>query len=345
MKSHLMVGAAVLVLIGAVGGARAEDHCGMSNGQKATGEPIQIGAIVGKTGPEDFSSAARAAEAYFKCVNANGGIHGRPIVYTVQDDNWNPEVAAQAATKLVKDTNILGAVGSTSFVECGANNKLYEQEGVAVIAGVGVPRACFYAKNYAPFNQGPRLSTVGAAQYLIETFKLKSITCVAPGIPGFGDWVCNGVETYAKANGVTANTVIFDPGKLDGNAIALQIAASKPEAVVLGMPRGMMLPILTAAEQQDLGKNIKWGLPTSAYHSQMPKAAGKYWDGKLYVHMELEPLNKDAPDTKNWKSIMEKYGDKKDPDRFLLASRISGRSCRDGGFARYQGADRSQVGL
>src|SRR5208337_3326463 len=142
MKSHLMVGATALVLIGAVGGARAEDHCGMSNGQKASGEPIQIGAIVGKTGPEDFSSAARAAEAYFKCVNANGGIHGRPIVYTVQDDNWNPEVAAQAATKLVKDTNILGAVGSTSFVECGANNKLYEQEGVAVIAGVGVPRAC-----------------------------------------------------------------------------------------------------------------------------------------------------------------------------------------------------------
>ena len=273
MKFHFKLTVAALIFVSTAVGARAEDHCGMSNGQKASGEPIQLGAIVGKTGPEDFSSAARAAEAYFKCVNANGGIHGRPIVYTVQDDNWNPEVAAQAATKLVKDTNILGAVGSTSFVECGANNKLYEQEGVAVIAGVGVPRACFYAKNYAPFNQGPRLSTVGAAQYLIETFKLKSITCVAPGIPGFGDWVCNGVETYAKANGVTASTVIFDPGKLDGNAIALQIAASNPEAVVLGMPRGMMLPILTAAEQQDLGKNIKWGLPTSAYHSQMPKAA------------------------------------------------------------------------
>ena len=159
MRLHFIAGMAALLLIGTAAGAHAQDHCGLSNGQKATGEPIQLGAIVGKTGPEDFSSAARAAEAYFKCVNANGGIHGRPIVYTVQDDNWNPEVAAQAASKLVKDTNIVGAVGSTSFVECGANNKLYEQEGVAVIAGVGVPRACFYAKNYAPFNQGPRLST------------------------------------------------------------------------------------------------------------------------------------------------------------------------------------------
>ena len=146
-----------------------------------------------------------------------------------------------------------------------------------MIAGVGVPRACFYAKNYAPFNQGPRLSTLGAAQYPIETFKLKSITCVAPGIPGFGDWVCNGVETYAKANGVTASTVIFDPGKLDGNAIALQIAASNPEAVVLGMPRGMMLPILTAAEQQDLGKNMNGTSrlpPTTARCRRRPANTG-----------------------------------------------------------------------
>ena len=119
----------------AAGGVQAQEKCGLSNGKKASGEPIQIGAIVGKTGPEDFSSSARAADAYFKCVNANGGINGRPIAYTVQDDTWNPEVAAQAASKLVKDTKVVGMVGSSSFVECGANNKLYEAEGVAVISG------------------------------------------------------------------------------------------------------------------------------------------------------------------------------------------------------------------
>jgi branched-chain amino acid transport system substrate-binding protein len=324
MKLHLTAGVGALLLLGTAVGAHAEDRCGLSNGQKATGEPIQIGAIFGKTGPEDFSTAGRAAEAYFKCVNANGGIHGRPIAYTVLDDNWNPEVAAQDASKLVKDVKVVGAVGSTSFVECTANNKLYEQEGVAVVAGVGAVRACFYGPNYAPFNQGPRLSTVGAAQYLVENFKVKSIVCVAPGIPGFGDWVCNGVETYAKANGVTPYSVIFDPGRIDGNAIALQIAASKPEGVVLGMPRGMMLPILTAAEQQDMGKNIKWALPTSAYNTQMPKAAGKYWDGKLYVHMELEPLDKDTPDMKNWLAIMQKYGNKSDQiDTFSQAGYLS----------------------
>src|SRR5262249_36569485 len=74
--------------------AAAEDKklCGLGNGQKATGEPILVGSVVGRTGPDDFSAGARAAAAYFKCVNDNGGINGRPIEYVVEDDQWNPEV-------------------------------------------------------------------------------------------------------------------------------------------------------------------------------------------------------------------------------------------------------------
>jgi branched-chain amino acid transport system substrate-binding protein len=331
MKKTTILGGAVALALGlAASGAMAQDKCGMGNGKKASGEPIQIGAIVGKTGPEDFSSSARAAQAYFNCVNANGGINGRPVQYTIQDDTWNPEVASQAANKLVKDTKVVAMTGSSSFVECGANNDLYVKEGVASVSGVGVPRACFYGKNYISFNSGPRQSTLGAAQYITETFKLKSLTCVAPGIPGFGDWVCGGVESYGKANNIPVKTVIFDPGQLDGNAIALQVAAAKSEGVVLGMPRGMMLPILTAAEQQDLGKSAKWGLPTSAYHADMPKAVGKYWHDKLYVHMELQPMDSTGPDNTNWKAVMDKFGDKKDPrDTFSQAGFLAAKATTD----------------
>jgi branched-chain amino acid transport system substrate-binding protein len=326
MKIKPLAGAALTAAGLFASPAFAANTCGLANGKKATGEPIQIGAVVGKTGPEDFSSGGRAAAAYFKCVNANGGINGRPISYTVQDDTWNPEVAAQAASKLVKDTKVVAMVGSSSFVECGANNKLYETEGVAVVASVGVPRACFFGKNYVSFNAGPRQSTVGAAQHLVEVQKVKSLTCVSPGIPGFGDWVCGGVEAYGKANNVAVKSVIFDPGALDGNAIALQIAAAKNEGIVLGMPRGMMLPIMTAAEQQDLGKTAKWGLPTSAYHVDMPKAIGKYWVGKTIVHMEMQPMDQDGPDNKAWKDILNAYGDKSDPrDSFSQAGYLSAK--------------------
>jgi branched-chain amino acid transport system substrate-binding protein len=328
--SKISIGVATVAIGLAAGGAMAQDKCGLGNGKKATGEPIQIGAVVGKTGPEDFSSSARAAAAYFKCVNANGGINGRPVNLTIMDDTWNPEVASQVANRLVKDTKVVGMVGSSSFVECGANNKMYDDEGVAVISGVGVPRACFFGKNYVSFNSGPRQSTVGIAQYITEKHGLKSLTCVAPGIPGFGDWVCGGVESYGKTAGIPVKTVIFDPGKLDGNAIALQIAAAGSQGVVLGMPRGMMLPILTAAEQQDLGKTMKWGLPTSAYHVDMPKAVGKYWADKLFVHMELQPMDSTGPDNTNWKAVMDKFGEKKDPrDTFSQAGFLAAKTATD----------------
>ena len=82
--------------------------CGLNNGKAASGQPIEIGAIVGKTGPADFSGSAQAAAAYFACVNANGGINGRPIHYSIEDDQWNPETAAQLAAKLVNDTKVVG---------------------------------------------------------------------------------------------------------------------------------------------------------------------------------------------------------------------------------------------
>ena len=69
---------AVVALATASGASAAEPKCGLNNGKAATGQPIEIGAVVGKTGPGDFSGSAQAAAAYFACVNANGGITGRP---------------------------------------------------------------------------------------------------------------------------------------------------------------------------------------------------------------------------------------------------------------------------
>ena len=95
---------ATLLLAGACafagGMAQASDGpvCGSGNGQPAAGAPIKVGGIIGNAAPGDFSSSADAAAAYFKCVNANGGVHGRPIEYMVENDQWNPELAAQAAS-------------------------------------------------------------------------------------------------------------------------------------------------------------------------------------------------------------------------------------------------------
>ena len=196
------VAAALASTLATLPAAAAAPKCGLNNGKAANGQPIEIGAIVGKTGPADFSGSAQAAAAYFACVNANGGINGRPIHYSIEDDQWNPETAAQVAAKLVNDTKVVGMVGNSSFVECAANAKFYETSNVLVIAGVGVPRDCFHAKNIAPTNGGPRMSNIGAAQYMHDDLKVKRLVCLSLNIPNVGDWSCDGIEAYGKTVGM-----------------------------------------------------------------------------------------------------------------------------------------------
>ena len=300
--------------------------CGLNNGKAATGEPIQLGAVVGKTGPADFSSPAQAADAYFKCVNKNGGINGRPIVYSIEDDAWKPEQAAQVAAKLVKDKKVVAMVGNSSFVECGVNEHLYETEGVLVVAGVGVPRDCFHVKNIAPVNEGPRLSNLGAVMYMVKTFGVKNIVCISPNIPGVGDFSCDGIKAWVAGKGIEYHNILIDPATPDATSIVLQAVSLKPDLIEVSLPREGATPIFAAAEQQDLGDKIRFSAPTSVYNELFPKAIGPYWNGKAFVQLELEPLDKDAPDSKNWHAILDTYGRPSDQrDTFSQAGYIAAR--------------------
>ena len=290
--------------------AAAGPKCGLSNGKPATGQPIEIGAIVGKTGPGDFSGSAQAAAAYFACVNANGGINGRPIHYSVEDDQWNPETAAQLAAKLVNDTKVVGMVGNSSFVECAANAKFYETNNVLVIAGVGVPRDCFHSRNIAPTNGGPRMSNIGAAQYMHDELHVKRLVCFSFNIPNVGDWSCDGVAAYGKTVGMEVKTILYDPGSADATSLILQAMTFKPDAIDFNTPKEGGIPLYAAAEQQQLGGKVYLTAPTSHYDASLPKAIGPYWNqgGRVFIQLELEPLDKKGGDVENWHAVLDQYG-------------------------------------
>lgn len=320
----LVVGLGLMLL--SAFSAHAAASCGDNTGQAATGEPIVIGAITGKTGPDDFSNSTRAAKAYFDCLNANGGIKGRPVKYLVEDDQWNPETAAQLAAKLVNDEKAVLMVGNSSFVECGANADFYKKSGIVVVAGVGVPRECFFAENYAATNAGPRVSTLGAMGYALDQLKAKSVVCIGPNIPNVGTWSCDGIKSLAKEKGFTAETILMDPGTADSTSTILQAAASKPDVIILALPKGVTIPLLTAAEEQGLNQTIKFLSAASAYDLSVPGTIGAGWDGNFYVNMEFNDLEAATPDNQNWLAVMDTYGQPSDPrDTFAQAGYLAAR--------------------
>lgn len=307
--------------------AHADTPAVCGTGDAATGEPIKIGAIVGQTGPADFSSAAKAAAAVFACVNANGGIDGRPIEYIVEDDAWNPENAANAAAKLVSDEGVVGMAGSTSFVECGTNANFYNENGVGVVAGVGVPRECFFSENIAPMNMGPRLSTLGAAIDAYDNDGARSFVCMAPNIPNVGGWFCDGLAAWGADKGVEVFNVLHDPATLDPTSLVLQAVSTGADAIIVAEPAPAAIPIFNAAEDQDMLEDAIWLGPTSIYDSAFPAAVGDYWDGSIRAHIEFNALDSDGADNMAWLQIMDEYGASGDArDSFSQAGYLAAKA-------------------
>ena len=309
----------------------ADLKCGLSNGKAATGAPIPLGGIVSITGPDNFSFSGFAAKAYFDCVNANGGINGRPIKYDLLDDGWNPEQASQDAAKLINDEKVVALVGNMSFVDCGANQGAYEKADVMVVAGVGVPRDCFFQKNYVTTNAGPRVSNTKTLMALAKKFPdIKRFVCFAPNIPNVGEWSCEGAAGWIKRNGGEAKIIPFDPGSLDATSLLLQGMEFKPDAISVSTPKGLAVPIFAAAEEQGLIDKAHWMGPASLYNPTFPPAISKAWDGKVWVDMELNDAASTKPDNANWLAVLDKYAAKDLPrDTFSQAGYLAARVVTD----------------
>jgi branched-chain amino acid transport system substrate-binding protein len=305
----------------------SEVKCGMGNGKKATGDPIKVRALATASGGIDFSSAPRSATAFFKCVNANGGIHGRPIDYGYEDDALNQQKAAQIAAKFTADKSIVALAGDATFIGCGAANPIYKKAGLYSITGTGVPQSCFESSNIAPVNAGPRMSAVSTIQYLDEQGKASAIAQVSNKVPGVGDWLQAGAEDYAKSNDLKiVKSILHDPASLDANSIVLDVKNSDPSAVILEDPGPMSAAVLKAAATQGLQDKFVWSCLTSCYDASFPTQIGDQWEGFI-ANAELQLVDAKTHDNSLWRAVLQKYGDSKDPrDTFgqsgFLAAKI-----------------------
>ena len=69
---------------------------------------IKIGNIMPYTGPTAaYGLIGRTIAAYFKKINAEGGINRRKINFISYDNSYNPTKAMEAARKLVEDDRVL----------------------------------------------------------------------------------------------------------------------------------------------------------------------------------------------------------------------------------------------
>jgi branched-chain amino acid transport system substrate-binding protein len=280
--------------------------CGAGTGQKATGQPIKLGAIATKQPGTDFTDIPNMAKAVFDCVNDNGGINGRPIEYIIETEQTDPGQVASLAKKLIETENVLGIVGNTSIIECAINHGYYEQKGFYVINS-GIAPECYSTPNSAPVNMGPRYSVDGATQYLIRQ-GVKKLVLDQSNVPGTG-YIEGGFLLIAQAAGIPTESLTDNVPIQDANSIALKLvqAAGRDGGVVLNFTPPEALKILQAAQQQGLQDRVKWACSTPCNTDFLAEALGSQWNGKLGVNAELNLTTAAGPDSELYRAVQKKY--------------------------------------
>ena len=99
-----MLPAAVALLAATTSGALAQKKYGPG----VTATEIKIGNIMPYSGPASaYGVIGKTEEAYFKKINAEGGINGRKINFISYDDGYSPPKTVEQARKLVESDEVL----------------------------------------------------------------------------------------------------------------------------------------------------------------------------------------------------------------------------------------------
>jgi branched-chain amino acid transport system substrate-binding protein len=104
---HLRLGvfsAALAILAASSSGALAQKKYDTG----ATDTEIKIGNIMPYSGPASaYGVIGKTEEAYFRKINAEGGINGRKINFVTYDDGYSPPKTVEQARKLVESDEVL----------------------------------------------------------------------------------------------------------------------------------------------------------------------------------------------------------------------------------------------
>lgn len=74
----------------------------------ASDTEILLGMPMPLSGPvSGYAIIGKVAEAYFKQLNAQGGIHGRKVKLLVYDDQYSPPKTVEVARRMVEQDQIL----------------------------------------------------------------------------------------------------------------------------------------------------------------------------------------------------------------------------------------------
>jgi branched-chain amino acid transport system substrate-binding protein len=203
-----------------------------------TSSEIRIGSSVPLSGEAAIAgNVARGIDAYFKYVNAKGGVFGRKLKFTYLDDGYDPGRAVNNTIRLVQQEQVFAM-----FSSLGTSNNLAVRK---LLNDAKVPQlfvssgATTFGRDYKkyPWTMGyiPPYSEEGAVygQYVVKHIKKPKIAVLYQDDDYGRDLYAGLRRGLGKKAGAIVSKVAYDPTSADVQPQVTQLKASKANVFMI----------------------------------------------------------------------------------------------------------------
>ena len=261
-----------------------------------TATEVKLGMVNVQSGPAaGLGKGMRSgAEAWFKTVNAKGGVHGRQINMVVGDDGYEPERAIDETLKMIEQQKVFSLFGFVGTPTANAVLPIVKEMDVPLVGAFTGAMSLRQPVTRQVFNV--RASYDDEAEMLVAHFLSKGAKSVAVFYQddGFGTAVLSGTEKALKKRSM----VVSAKGTFQRNTLAVKtgLAAmleAKPDAVVMVGPYAPLAAFIKEARIAGL----KSQLATVSFvgTDNLVKEVGKDGDGVLISQVVPFPEDNDLP--------------------------------------------------
>ena len=290
-------------------------------GPGVTDKEIRLGTWIPLTGPlASYGVPFRAGiDAYLNMVNDQGGIKGRKVILTVEDNAYNPQRTVAAARKLISRDEVLAIAMPFGAVSASAFDYVLGEAKVPMVNPWGSALEWFSPVKENLFgvmalyeNQARTIGRWTAKD------GHKNIVVVHSALAGFVNvaaQVAPGVKSAMPDGKVELLPTKF--GTTDYGPIALELAKKNPDAVVMIMAQGEVIAAAKELRQQGY-KGPFYTYSPSVVNSVL-ELGGPAMEGVKAIGLTV-PVNADTPAVKRYREALAKYSPGEKPDYVSLIS-------------------------
>jgi len=279
-----------------------------------TDTEIHIGSWGPQTGPgAAWGAVPRGTKDYFKWINANGGIHGRKIVYHMFDDGYNPAKTKAGVKELQEGTGMFAWVGGVGTSPGLAVRDYFAKRNIPWVgpsAGsmhwVDPPQKNLFA--VYPLYAGEAKALV---KYAIEEMGKKRIA-IAYLNDEYGKNGLRGALAELKAHGMKAVAQVpMEAKDSDLKPHVMKLRKSKADMVLMWTTPTHSLRIVGISKAMKFAPQFMSSSTTSDFPLMMHISKG-LWEGVICATIGYLPGSDYPLFVKYKKEIFDKYAPKEE---------------------------------